>query len=108
MTPSMAPVAVCLAASTMNPPLGNFSVNHPPTLSPSARKGANGSNQPPPSPPSADAGKPPIYDNGFTGLPPVQDSKCKCGPVELPVLPDRPITGPFATSPPGHTIARDK
>src|SRR5690625_2810794 len=105
MTLLKAPVAESFARSTIAPPFGNLSENQPPILSPMARNGANGSNPPPP---LADAGRPPMYFIGSTGLPPVQVSKCKCGPVLFPVLPDRPITCPLATSSPADTSGRDK
>src|SRR5260370_40361791 len=37
---------------------------------------------------------------GFTGVPLMSMSKCRCAPVELPVLPSKPVTSPFTTSQP--------
>src|SRR5690625_1550910 len=99
-------VATPRPASTNGPPSGNRSVIQPLARSQIARNGASGSNQP--APPSAEAGNPPIWDSGSTGRPPVQVSKCKCGPVELPVLPDRAIAAPLATVSPTLANKRDK
>lgn len=45
-----------------------------------------------------------IYGSGFVCLPFILTSKCKCGPVEFPVLPTYPITCPAFTSSPTDTI----
>ena len=42
-------------------------------------------------------------DRGSTGTPPRRTSKCRCVPVERPLLPIRPITWPLPTLSPGFT-----
>jgi hypothetical protein len=38
---------------------------------------------------------------GLTGLPSISSSKCRCGAVERPVLPTKPISSPRDTLAPG-------
>jgi hypothetical protein len=40
---------------------------------------------------------------GLTGAPLIRVSKCTCGPVLWPVLPDAPITWPWLTDCPTET-----
>jgi len=44
---------------------------------------------------------------GFLGAPLTRVSKCRCGPVLLPVLPTYPITSPMRTKAPSLAPMRD-
>ena len=45
---------------------------------------------------------------GSTAAPRRRTSKCRCGPVERPVLPTSPIRSPAPTDSPGETVMRDR
>ena len=49
-----------------------------------------------------------IRDAGSIALEPFQISKCRCGPVDLPVLPERPIYLPGPTDCPFDTPIVDR
>ncbi len=50
---------------------------------------------------------PPRYGAGFCACPFTRVSKCRCGPVQLPVQPTYPITWPCRTCAPCDTAKRD-
>jgi hypothetical protein len=49
-----------------------------------------------------------VNDSGLTLIPDTLTPKCKCGPLDLPVEPTRPITLPFATSSPSFTVKAER